>query len=82
MATLMATSIAGLEGPVGFIGCGRLGCTLAYVLARAGVPVFLGSRDGLCLSLSFSLSIDHTNITHTHFISLLSLFLFAFLYIF
>jgi hypothetical protein len=33
-------------GPIGFIGCGRLGCALAFVLARAGLPVFLGSRDG------------------------------------
>jgi len=51
MATLLAT-IAGLDGPVGFIGCGRLGYALAYVLARAGVPVFLGSRDGLSLVLT------------------------------
>ena len=34
------------ESPVGFIGCGRLGLAIAYVLVRAGVPVFLGSRDG------------------------------------
>ncbi|KAK3241365.1 hypothetical protein CYMTET_15260 [Cymbomonas tetramitiformis] len=32
--------------PVGFIGCGRMGLAIAGVLSKAGIPVFLGSRDG------------------------------------
>jgi predicted dinucleotide-binding enzyme len=34
------------SAPVGFVGCGRLGLAIAYVLVRAGIPVCLGSRDG------------------------------------
>ena len=34
------------DGPVGFIGCGRMGLAIASVLAKASIAIFLGSRDG------------------------------------
>ena len=48
------------DEPIGFIGCGRMGLAIAYVLARAGLRVYLGSRDGGAKAKSCAQRLGHT----------------------